>query len=263
MSKRSFTVALLFLLAGLTQAADLQREARIAEQIEDAILDGEILRLKDGGTEFLAILTRSDSDAPRGTAILLHGRGAHPDWPDVIHPLRVGLPETGWNTLSIQLPVAAADAPASDWQELLSEAGPRIAAAVEYSKADQPPAIVLIAHSMGSRMAVDYLASAQADPAIAALVVVGLSADPSQPDAGTLGALRQFKLPILDLYGERDLPSVKNSAKARRMAAQDAGNDTYQQLEIPGADHFFNGLDDLLVSRVRAWLTKTLTPATP
>jgi len=262
MNKYFVSVALFLLLSTASQAADLQREARIAEQIEDAILDGETLRLQAGGVAFLAIETPSDARQARGTVILLHGRGAHPDWSDVIHPLRVGLPEAGWNTLSIQLPVASADAPERDWQALISEARPRITAAVAHSKAGKPPAIVLIAHSMGTHMALDYLASADADPAISALVAIGMSADPSQPDSGVLGALRKLRLPILDLYGERDLPSVRHSAKARRQAARAAGNTAYQQLEVPGADHFFSGLDDLLLSRIRAWLSRTLAPDT-
>lgn len=252
-----FTIILVSLLCGAAQAADLLREARIAAQIEDAILDGEAIRLKAGEAEFLAIHTESDSDKRQGAVILLHGRGANPDWQDVIQPLRIRLTEHGWDTLSIQLPVAAAGAPSEDWQALIPEAAPRITAAADYLRKQNQLNLVLVAHSLGSRMGAEYLASGQAAKEFQAFVAVGMSADTSQPESKTLGALRKIQLPTLDIYGERDLASVKSSAKARRMAARAANNSAYQQLEIPGADHFFNGLDDLLVSRVRAWLAKT------
>ncbi len=39
--------------------------------------------------------------------LINHGRGFHPDWVDTVQPLRVGLVDYGWNTLSIQMPVLA------------------------------------------------------------------------------------------------------------------------------------------------------------
>jgi hypothetical protein len=39
--------------------------------------------------------------------------GAHPDWPEVIQPLHSGLPESGWTTLSVQMPILANDARAA------------------------------------------------------------------------------------------------------------------------------------------------------
>lgn len=254
---RIYLMTLLCLLLGAAQAADLEREARIAAQIEDAILDGEPLRLRAGEVEFLAIHTLSDNEQRQGTVILLHGRGANPDWQDVIQPLRIRLTDHGWDTLSLQLPVASADATAADWQALIPEAAPRITAAVDYLREQGQLNLVLAAHSLGARMGAEYLTGGQAAKEIRAFVAVGMSADPRQPESGSLGALRQLKLPMLDIYGERDLDSVKGSAKARRIAVREAGNSDYQQVEIPGADHFFSGLDALLVSRVRAWLAKT------
>ncbi len=44
--------------------------------------------------------------------LLAHGIGIHPNWEQVIQPLRVALSEQGWNTLSIQMPVLANEAKA-------------------------------------------------------------------------------------------------------------------------------------------------------
>ena len=256
----ALTAGLLFGLLGGhgALAADLAREQRITEQIEDAILEGDPLYLNFGGRRFMGIYTRSDAERTRGAVILLHGRGANPDWQDVIQPLRTGLPEHGWDTLSIQLPVESADAPDRAWDALIPAAAPRIDAALQALAPREYPKFVLIGHSFGARMATEYLASR--DPAslpqISALVAVGLPVDDSARTRGTLEALGKIDLPILDIYGERDLARVLEGAQDRRMTALDAKNTEYRQVEIADADHFFANQDTQLVARVRAWLSR-------
>lgn len=265
---RGLFLILCLLLSQLSLAAsDLIRERRIADQISEALLVGEPLTLQAGDTPFLAIYTRESTDYSHGAAIILHGRGAHPDWVDVVNPLRSELPEYGWQTLSIQLPVAAADA--SDWvyRELIPEAAPRIAAAVDYLKQQGISNLVLIGHSLGARMGLEYLA-AGAPEELRAFVAVGLSADAQRPQEGTLQALRQVRVPMLDIFGSRDLGSVTGSAGARTRVAREADLVDYRQAQVEGADHFFSGLSDTLVARVRAWLGRTvpgekLAPASP
>ena len=259
---RLVACSVLFLLSALpAEASDLAREARIAAEISDAILDGETIRLRAGEVEFLAIHTPPATATADGGVILLHGRGAHPDWNDVIHPLRVGLPAAGWHTLSIQLPIAAADGPNDTYAALIPEAAPRIDAAVAYYQERKIAPVVLVAHSLGARMAASYMAGAPDTP-VRAFVAVGLPADPKDPEGGTLGALSKIRIPTLDLYGSRDLDSVLGSTAERRRAAQLAGNAGYEQLEVAGADHFFRGLDDALVSQVAGWLHRVTQEAT-
>ncbi|MCW8906045.1 MAG: alpha/beta hydrolase family protein [Sedimenticola sp.] len=251
---RGLFLILFLLLPQLSAAAsDLARERRIADQISEALLVGEPVTLQAGDTPFLAIHTRESTGYSHGAAIILHGRGAHPDWVDVVNPLRSELPEYGWQTLSIQLPVAAADA--SDWvyRELIPEAGPRIAAAVDYLKQQGVSNLVLVGHSLGARMGLEYLATG-APEELRAFVAVGLPADPQRPQEGALQALRQVKVPMLDIFGSRDLESVLGSARARSLAAREADLVDYRQTPVEGADHFFRGLSDTLVARVRAWL---------
>ena len=250
-----FAILLVLLTPVFGSAADLAREIRIAEQIEEAILDGDVVRLPDGEHEFLAIHRRSDADPIRGAAIVLHGRGAHPEWADVVQPLATGLPESGWDTLAIQLPVAAASAPDRDWDALIPEAIPRINAAVAFLRERDVSNIVLVAHSMGARMGAHFLAAETASE-IRAFVAIGLSVHRKDRTAGPLADLSKIKIPMLDIFGERDLSDVLNSTKERKLAARDAANTAYEQVRIPGADHFFAGLDELLVSRVSAWMAK-------
>jgi hypothetical protein len=263
--KKLLTALLLPILlsTGSAPGADLTREARIASQIQDAILEGEPVWLQAGEVRFLAIYTPASTPETRGAAVLLHGSDAHPDWADVIYPLRTRLPEHGWATLSIQLPVTAPDAPAGDWQANLPLAAPRIAAAAAWLKTQHNILNqVLIGHSLGARMGAEYLGGLHGAPdtVFRAFVAIGLTARPAEPDDSVLKALSQIRLPILDLYGQRDFGGVTQSADARKRAGLAAATDgftpDYSQVQAPGADHFFRGLDDLLVSRVRAWLAR-------
>ena len=242
---------ILLLALPLVQASDVAREQRIAEQIEDAILVGDSVRLDANGGEFLAIHTEAESPR-RGSVLLLHGMGAHPDWPDIIYPLRSELPAMGWETLSIQLPIAAADAGYGAYAPLFGEARERIDAGLVWLRERGSGPVFLLAHSLGSAMAVDYLAHSPGDEVVGGLVAIGLSANPAKPGSGTLAALAGLRVPVLDLYGSEDMAGVRNSADARRKAA--AANPAFSQRQVDGADHFFQGRDTALVALVNEWL---------
>ena len=85
--------------------SDTAKESRWAEQVIDGLLDGdEVWLIDDSGHEFLGILTEGDRSSGRAV-VLLHGIGVHPNWPDVIYPLRAGLLEQNITTLSLQMPI--------------------------------------------------------------------------------------------------------------------------------------------------------------
>ena len=127
---RFYFVPILFLLfSGSLIASDELREARLVEEIETNLFDGEVISLGSDDEQFAAVEMISE-DPPRGGIILLHGRGFHADWPENIGPLRVGLSEAGWQTLSLQLPVLEKTAKYFDYLPVLPEAGPRLDAAI-------------------------------------------------------------------------------------------------------------------------------------
>lgn len=139
-------IVVFLVFAGLYPAAqalagtpDYARERRIANEIVEAILDGEPVVLQAENREFLGIHTRSVRLPARGAVIILHGRGMHPDWGEVVQPLRVGLSESGWDTLSLQLPVLANGAKYYDYVEIFDRAHPRIEAAIARFLPTQPP----------------------------------------------------------------------------------------------------------------------------
>lgn len=253
---------LLCLLAPLAAAADLPREARIAATLSAAHHDGEPLRLPAQGQEFLAVHRRSTAAVLRGAVILLHDRDAHPEAAAVVRPLALGLPAHGWDTLAIQAPLAATDAPARDWEALIPAAGPRIDAALAWLSQRGIRNVVLAGYGLGARMAVARLATEPPPAAIRALVAIGMPGSPGAGGADTLTALRRLRLPVLDIYGERDRPEVLATVPQRLLAARDAANPAYTQVSVPGADPVFTGLSEVLVSRVRAWLARA-TAVTP
>ena len=94
------------ILPGVTsQASDLEREQRLADEIVEAILDGEPVTLQADDHDVLRNYTPAEARPELGAAIILHGRGTHPHWGRVANPLRVGLPVRGLSTLSLQMPV--------------------------------------------------------------------------------------------------------------------------------------------------------------
>ena len=238
-------------LCGAVVASDLGKEQRWAEQIVDALLDGEAVYLNDGRTDFLALETESTAGEARRAAIVMHGTGVHPNWPTVVQPLRVGLTEAGWHTLSIQMPVLANEAEHAAYADIYDWVPGRIDAAIRYLRDKGFSTIVLIGHSQGSTMAVYYL-SREPQP-VEGLVAVGMSGGIAGGPMDTLAQLPALAVPTLDLYGGEDLPEVLDSADERAAQARKAGGD-YSQQVVAGADHFFDGEETELLDAVNGWL---------
>ncbi|MGD8955919.1 MAG: alpha/beta fold hydrolase [Chromatiaceae bacterium] len=238
-------------LCGAAAASDLGKEKRWAEQIVDALLDGEAVYLNDGRTEFLALETESTAGDSRRAAIVMHGTGVHPNWPTVVQPLRVGLTEAGWHTLSIQMPVLPNEAEHAAYADIYDWVPGRIDAGIRHLRDQGFQTIVLVGHSQGSTMAVYYL-SRQPQP-VEGFVAVGMSGGIASGPMDTLAQLPALAVPTLDLYGSEDLPEVLDSAEERAAQARKAGGD-YSQQVVAGADHFFDGEEAELLEAVNAWL---------
>ena len=241
------------LLSGpVLAASDLAKEKRWADQIVDALLDGEALYLNDGSSDFLAISTEAEGE-PVGGALVMHGTGIHPDWQTVIQPLRVALAERNWQTLSIQMPVLENDAPYEAYDKVTPAAVPRIAASLEWFAKQGINRVALVAHSRGAAMTVYYLAKAATVPkSVIGFAAIGMGRGNPEGHSDNIAHLGSVSVPVLDLYGSADLESVLNSREDRAIAA--SNNQAYQQLMVDGADHFFEGMDDPLIAAVSSWL---------
>lgn len=240
-------------LAGPVQAtnSDVAKEKRWAEQVIDGLLDGDELWLDDGaGHEFLGILTEGETDS--GSAVILvHGIGVHPNWPDVIYPLREGLLEHGTTTLSIQMPILPNEAEELEYGPLYDEAPGRLQVAVDYLQQEGFGKIVIVGHSMGASMTAFYLS--QSDPAaVDSAILIGLGRSESRPQ--NIEWLAEVSVPILDLYGSADLETVLSTVGQRAAAAGKSSGGIFRQIETDGANHFFQGHEAELVRQVIDWL---------
>jgi pimeloyl-ACP methyl ester carboxylesterase len=249
----------LLLAASLTvtassHASDLAKEKRWADQVVDAIIDGDAVWLNDGSSEFLGIYTEAEEDQGR-SVIVMHGTGIHPNWQQVVQPLRVGLTEHNWNTLSIQMPILPNEAEYHEYAPLYDEVAPRIDAAIRYLRDNGSKMIALIGHSQGAAMTAYYLSSAEQD--VAGFVAIGMGNLSKEPRMNSVKALEKISVPVLDIYGDDDLDTVLKTAKARTDAAARAGNKNYTQMKIAESNHFFDDRDDALLEAVAGWLEKS------
>lgn len=248
----ALTFILLLFAAPDLPASDFAKEKRWADQIVDMLIDGEAVWLESGGHRFLAIYTEANTPRPKRGVILMHGIGVHPNWNQVIYPLRTGLAERGMSTLSLQMPILRNEAEAIEYAPLMAEAGPRVEAGIRFLKVKGVTEIVIAGHSLGATMGAHYLAGGAAD--VRAFVAVGMAARPNEPRMDTTYFLRRIQVPVLDLYGSDDLPQVLRGVEPRAAAARAAGNTAYRQMRVEGANHFFEGKNDVLLKTVSDWL---------
>jgi len=221
--------------------------------IADYVMNGNTVLLKIKSGNFLSIYMESELQPAKGAVIILHGRGLHPNWPELIYPLRTGLPNYGWSTLSIQMPVLNNDASFYDYLDIMPEATPRLNAAVTYLKEKNIKNIVLLAHSCSVHAGFNWLHEHPA-AGISAFIGIGMgTTDYGQPMKEPY-ALQDIKIPVLDIHGENDYPSVKGNAPRRLLRMQQAANPKSQQQVIPDANHYFTDKNALLLKQITDWL---------
>lgn len=236
---------LLALCTSMAWAIDYARERRWAEEITPAIVVGDPVYLAlPSGHKFLAIYEQPPK--AKAAVIVVHGAGVHPDW-GLVNVLRSRLPEAGYATLAVQMPVLAAEVKPDQYAATFPEAAARLAVAVDFLRGKGHGRIAIVAHSLGARMSDYYLARTPA-PRIDAWASLGLS--------GAYSAPERLALPILDLYGERDFPAVLAGVEQRAAVLQRLRGSA--QIQIAGADHFFDGHENTMLRWVREFLDRAL-----
>jgi dienelactone hydrolase len=238
----NFLFSVLFSVRALAQTPDHAREKRWADEITPAILVGDPVYLtQKSGHKFLAL--HAPNRQARAGVIVVHGMGVHPDW-NLINVLRSLLAEQGYTTLSVQMPVLAADAKGEQYPALFADAAERLQAAVNFLRDKGNRKIAIVSHSMGARMANHFLAGNAAND-IDAWVAVGIS-------TGIYAQAENLKAPVLDIYGEKDFPAVlANAAKRADSIRRIRGSG---QVSVAGADHYFNGAETELTRHIKRFL---------
>lgn len=232
----------LLLCLGAAHAQDYEREKRWAAEVVPSLVVGDAVRLKlASGREFLGLFVEGKKTAP--AILLVHGVGVHPDH-GVIGILRASLADHGYATLSIQMPVQKSDAAIDDYYPaVFPEAAARIQAGAEWLAAKGHARTVLLSHSMGSWMSNVYYERTPAAP-FAAWICIGLT--------GGYGRMGNVKVPVLDVYGEKDLVQVLRADGRRRRTLE--GIPGSKQVMIPGADHHYTGREKELASEIQAFV---------
>jgi pimeloyl-ACP methyl ester carboxylesterase len=224
------------------QPSDYAREKRWAEQIVPTLVTGEAVWLEAPRTEkFLGIYT--EAKPAKGAIIFAHGLGVHPDH-GVIGELRARLAEAGYTTLSVQMPILAAEAPPARYPVLFWEADARFAGALTHLRRKRYDKIWIVSHSMGSRMANHYIS---AHPQVPLSGWISLSVS-----SGDIGPFKRIKFPVYDVYAENDLEPVLKGAPKR--AATLKGLRGSSQVMMFGTDHHFAKKEKDLVSLIRLLL---------
>ena len=168
-------------------------------------------------------------------------------------PLRVGLAENGWNTLSIQMPVLDKEAKYYDYVEILPESYPRIEAAIDYLKQQGSKKIILIAHSCSVHMTMAWVDDDRVRD-IDGYVGIGMGAvDYKQPMKKPF-PLDKMQVPVLDVYGADEFPAVLKGAEGRLAAMKKAGNPKSKQVVVPDANHYFTDRGEPLLDAILPWL---------
>ena len=243
--KRWIVLLCLAWIGAAHAGSDYAREKKWADEITPGVVTGEPVYLEPkGGHKFLGLYTPAAK--ARGAAILVHGLGVHPDW-GLNGGLRTALPERGYATLSIQMPVLAADAKADDYPPLFPEADARIATATAWLRARGYDRIALVSHSMGARMANHYLVDTP-NPGVQAWVAIGITAPFEQPNA--------IPVPTLDIHGDGDFPQVLKGTAERAFYLRRVKGSA--QVVVAGADHYFNGKEADLARFVANFLDRAL-----
>lgn len=235
-------------------------EQELVAGLERQVDAAEFVWLQAEGTSF-AGLYRTTPEPGTRAVVLLHGMGAHADWPGLINTLRTRLPANGWTTLSIQLPVLSPQASLSDYGMQLIRSVARVRSAVNYLKQAGYTDIGLVGYGFGASVAVSYLTGESKDAS--ALAAISLQEFPFlEPPFRLMEQLARVNVPVLDIYASQDFPDVLRSVDDRRLAAVRAANEAFQQLSVAETDHYFTGRQNELADRITVWLD-AIMPAQP
>jgi pimeloyl-ACP methyl ester carboxylesterase len=240
---RTWLICLLLAVSASAFAApDYVREKKWADEITPGIVVGDPVYLEQKNRhKFLGIYTEVNN--ARMGLVVVHGIGVHPDM-GMIGTLRQRLPDHGYTTLSIQMPILAVDAERAAYAELFPEAVERLQLAVAWLKSKGYKRIALVSHSMGSRMSHGYMV--HNPPEVSAWAALATGTGP-----GPVITYDGIKVPALDLYGAYDLPQVLDSAAKRKASLQ--GKAGSKQIVL-NTDHFFTDREDAMVEAVKDFL---------
>lgn len=242
----------LLLLHGSVSGELTERERRLLGVPPSADIQGEIIELTADGDRFGAIFLARRRPEGRGAVVLLHDQAGSANGLEVVRPLRLALAETGWDTLSLQLPQASRAAGRDGWRARQAQILTRLQSGLDWLGSRQPANRVIVAQGDSGAVALEY-ALDRPPGELRGLVLVSAFLDPGGQDNPAPDPA-QPALPVLDIYAGRDHPDVVENAPARRDSAARDGRMAYRQRVIDGAGAGFFALESELTAQVSHWL---------
>jgi hypothetical protein len=250
------TFLLLIQYVNSSIASDIQNEQYWKRTISENLKIGEPIELKAGEQPFFGIYTKQNRLKQRGSAIIIHGKAEHPNWNEVIRPLRTQLADYGWNTLSIQMPIRNKPLKTKEDIEKFNQQGTlRLDNTLVYLKDKKTPSIFLITHGENAEIALSYIKD-NPKHIIDGLVFVSMPLKMAHKQK-SIELLELLVLPVLDIYAGKDLETVTLTAKERHSAAKRGGNADYLQQCINNADFSYDNQVQTLIKRVHSWMLST------
>jgi hypothetical protein len=237
-------LALLMLVAGggcAATAPDDARESRWADEVAPQIVVGDAVWLSTPHRPRVLAIYAMPNGNSKGAVIVVHGAGVHPDW-NLIGEIRSGLVERGFATLSVQMPVLAADAPRDAYAGLNPYAAERLDAALDWLREHGHARVAVLSHSMGASMVDAWM---RKKPRVDAWVDVGMLVP-----FGDVPAVA-----VLDVVGERDFAEALARVPRPEALAHDGCS---AAVTVAGADHFMNGAVPRLLGVVTPFLDRAL-----
>jgi hypothetical protein len=247
------------------QHSDYAREKRFAQDIAAQLLVGEMVQIAHPAASgskdlpaFMALHAKGQvqGQAKRPAVVLAHGVGTHPD-DGITGQLRQRLNDLGYTTLAIQMPIAAKEAQLDDYfPKQFPEASARLQSAALWLRQQGNARVVLASHTMGAWMANVYFdelmksnIDAKSSP-YQAWVCISLTGNYSW-------AMRNYPFPILDLYGEQDIPVTVSSAW-RRAGLIKLAYEGSEQIKIVGADAQWRSKETAAAQAIDAFIQRVL-----
>lgn len=246
--------------------SQVKRIEALTRQIEINAAD-EIEKLSFQGDTFLALHKAAQTNDPQGCIILLHGNNEHPDWPNVINPVRSELIKSSWCTISIEVPdslkkEALSFTPQEEGESEQTEDNAlltheevvfgRIDASIAFANEKGISNISLLGYGTSATYALKYSASKQLNTG--ALILISASV-PNQLDFSPFAELlKESAQPVLDYYIRPNQFDI-HYAQARRTAMLQRENQTpnYTQIKVTSNSQF--SIDQKqLVQRIRGFL---------
>lgn len=222
------------------------QETRINSLIErlSTNYSQEIETLNANSKQFLGLFRESETGDPQGCVIMLHGDHGHPDWPQVIAPLRNNLVKHSWCTLSIEIPdvqnraaLTVVPSPTTNTEtnnttQLPNEATvfARIDAAIALTKEKGYNQVAYLGYRSGAAYALRY--TAEQGTTGQALVLIEPRTIAPVSEYQLAENIQQLRLPTLDYFFNNN-EHVARFARWRQSAANKRSNQgpVYTQLD--------------------------------